>query len=286
MSTTEFDPAAFKRRQMQDWDGVAAGWRKWWPWFESAAQHVSDRLIQLAAVGTGSQVLDVATGTGEPAVTAAAAVGPAGSVIATDQSSGMLAIARERATEKGLDNLDLREQDAESLDFSDERFDAVLCRWGLMFMPDLPGALGHIRRVLRPGGRFATSIWGPPEKTPGLSLAMGVVNKLIQPPPPPEDAPSMYKLSPAGTLEAAIAQAGFTRIEAERQVVDFAFSGVDEYITFLQEVVVVITELLADASAERQAQVWEAIAAAVGPFTDEKGKVSLPSETILVVGAK
>src|ERR1019366_10062593 len=88
MTEQSFDPLRFKNEQRRDWDVAAAGWKKWWPVFERAAQHVSDRLVELAGIKAGARVLDVATGNGEPALTAARRAGAGGRVIATDQSDG------------------------------------------------------------------------------------------------------------------------------------------------------------------------------------------------------
>ena len=286
MNQTAYDPTMYKETQQREWDAVAAGWKKWWEWFELRAQHVSNRLIEIGNVQPGQNVLDVATGIGEPALTAAYKVGPEGHVIATDQAAGMLEIAGERKASLRLENLEFKHMDAEALDFPDESFDTVLCRWGLMFLPDLEGTLGQIRRVLRPGGRFATSIWGVPEKTPGISMPMGVIKKMIRPPTPPEDAPSTYKLSPPGVLEMAFTQAGFSNVIAETHQVDFAFESVDEYIRFLKDVAPGFTVMLANETEDRRAEAWQAVAAGAGAFTDGHGAVSMPSETILVVGEK
>jgi enediyne biosynthesis protein CalE5 len=115
MSTVPFDPNQWKARQRQEWDTVAAGWRAWWPTFERSLQVLNDHLIALAHIEAGQRVLDIATGIGEPAVTAARRVGPTGQVVAIDQSPQMLAIARERAAALGLQNVQFRELDAERL---------------------------------------------------------------------------------------------------------------------------------------------------------------------------
>ena len=141
MSDQPFDPDQYKAGQQKQWDSVSAGWGKWWPTIEGFSQPVSDRLMELANIGEGQMILDVATGIGEPAVTAAKRVGPTGKVIATDHSDGMLQIARDRAADGGLTNLEFRQVDGGSLDFEQATFDAVTCRWGLMFMPDLDAAL-------------------------------------------------------------------------------------------------------------------------------------------------
>ena len=171
MSTQSFNPDSYKNGQEQEWDAAAAGWRKQWAVFETSAQFVNDRLVELAEIKPGNRVLDVATGIGEPAVTAAKFVGAEGRVVATDQSTGMLAIAKERAAGLGLNNIEFQATDAEALDFPEGSFDAVVCRWGLMFLPDIAAALAGIYKSLVRGGKFSTSVWGLP---PVVPMASGV----------------------------------------------------------------------------------------------------------------
>ncbi|HSR56864.1 MAG TPA: class I SAM-dependent methyltransferase, partial [Candidatus Binataceae bacterium] len=102
MATSEQDR---KRAQRESWDAAAAGWEKWWSIFEKAAQCVSDRLVALAHVKPGDRVLDIATGTGEPAITAARTVGASGHVLGVDHSPGMVAAARRRAATLALNNV-------------------------------------------------------------------------------------------------------------------------------------------------------------------------------------
>src|SRR5215469_18417216 len=175
MSTVPFDPNQWKARQRQEWDTVAAGWSAWWPIFERSMQVLNDHLIALAHIEPGQRVLDIATGIGEPAVTAAKRVGPTGQVVAIDQSSQMLAIARERVATLGLQNIEFRVLDAEQLDLLEEKFDAVLCRWGLMLFPQLVPALDGVRQRLLPGGRFAAAVWPAPARVPALSLPRDVI---------------------------------------------------------------------------------------------------------------
>ena len=120
MTTQQFDPARYKEGQRQEWDAVATGWRKWWEIIEGGARQVSDRMLELAEIQTGQRVLDVATGIGEPAVSAARKVGPTGHVVATDQSPQMLEIARERAASLGLQNMEFKVTDAEALELPGE----------------------------------------------------------------------------------------------------------------------------------------------------------------------
>ena len=97
------------------WNNAAEGWQTWWETIERGAQKVSDKLVELAEIKSGDKVLDIATGIGEPAVTAARKVMPHGKVIAIDISPQMLAIAKERTVSLGLQNIvEFKEVDAET----------------------------------------------------------------------------------------------------------------------------------------------------------------------------
>ena len=121
-SAVIFDSPAFKEAQRSDWQQAAPGWRRWYDVLEAevGGQVVSQKLVELADLEPGDTVLDVATGYGEPALTAARAVLPGGRVMATDIAPNLLAFGRERARRAGLDNVEFRESDAETLEFPDE----------------------------------------------------------------------------------------------------------------------------------------------------------------------
>ena len=284
MDAKSFDPDQYKAGQRQQWDSVADGWRKWWPTLEGFSQHVSDRIVELAHIGAGQTVLDVATGIGEPALTAAKVVGASGKVVATDISDGMLKIARERAAEAGLSNVEFQNVDGGGLDLQEATFDAAFCRWGLMFMPDIKAAVQKIHRALKPGGTFVASVWGPPEKTPFISLAMGTVQRKLDLPPPPPEAPNMFKLGAPGAVERIFAEAQFSEIAQETLIVDFQFDTVDEYVNFFRDIAAPIRLMLAGKSAEIVADVWQAIAEAAGAHVADDGRLHLPGETIIVSG--
>lgn len=286
MTTQAFDPQQYKERQRQEWDAVAAGWRKWWELIEAGVQHVSDRILELGEVQPGQRVLDVATGIGEPAVSAARRVGPSGHVTATDQSPQMLEIARERAAALGLQNIEFKEMDAETLELPAASFDAALCRFGLMFLPDLQAALNGMSRSLTPGGRMATAVWDVPPKTPIVSLAMGVMQRLFQPPPPPAGAPGPFALADTSVLEKGLADAGFTDIRTERMTLTIEFPSAQDYTEFIRDVVPPVRAMLASQPEEKQAEAWRAVAEAAGQFAGADGVVRMPNETILVAARR
>ena len=146
-----FDPVKFKALQRHEWGEVASGWKEWWKTHESGGQSISNHLLESAGIKRGDRVLDIATGIGEPAISAARRVGPDGRVVATDQAPEMLAIAQERAAAEGLRNIEFIKIDAEELDLPEESFDEVLCRQGLQYLPRLSPTLERVRELLTLG---------------------------------------------------------------------------------------------------------------------------------------
>jgi len=134
-------------------------------------------MLDLANIGPGTRVLDVATGTGDQALMAATRVGPAGSVLVTDIAERMVAVAAEAAQEAGRGNVMTAVLDAQQINRDPDTFDAVISRNGLMFIANLHDALVGIRRVLKPGGRFAAIVGSTPERNPIFALPIRVVSR-------------------------------------------------------------------------------------------------------------
>jgi len=285
MSTPAFDPVQYKAGQRQLWDTVAPGWKKWWPTQEQAAQPVSDRLVALAEIRPGHRVLDVGTGIGEPALTAAQRVGAAGHVVATDQAPQMLAIAQERALALGVQNVEFREMDAEALDFPDGSFDAILSRFALMFLPDLATALAKIRRMLRPNGTFATAVLDVAPKVPFASLAFGLAQTMFQLPPPPPGTPSPFGLA-EGKLEAALTQTGFTDMHTEIVPLVFAYQSAEAFTHYVRDVNAPLLAMLANQPAAQQAEYWQRLAGAVQQYAAADGSIQIPNTAICGVGRR
>src|SRR5258708_262850 len=208
MSDAPIDLDRVRREQREFWNNAAPGWKQMWTALDHAAQHVSDRLVELARIKPGDRVLDIATGSGEPGLTAARIVGANGLIVATDQSTAMLDLARERVATLGLSNVRFVETDAESLAGNERDFNAALCRWGLMFVPDLDAVSRRIAQLLVAGGIFATSVWGPAEKVPMIAAGDEQVRALANLPAPPPGAPSPLKLADSRPLEQALTNAG------------------------------------------------------------------------------
>ncbi len=221
MATLALDE--LKQRQRLEWQAAAPGWRKWDRLIMRGLQPVSDLLIRNAGIIDGYSVLDMATGTGEPALTIAKIVGRRGRVVGADLSPDMLQVARERMISQTLENVTFQVAEDEDLPtFQDNSFDAAVCRFGLMFMPNPVAVLRAIRRTLKPGRKVSVSVWGPPERAPFFTTAMKVVSKHFPDikPPPPGTPGGPFAIPSPRMLEDIFTKAGFLGFDSETAEVE------------------------------------------------------------------
>jgi ubiquinone/menaquinone biosynthesis C-methylase UbiE len=287
--SSTFDPNQFKMAQREGWDSVAEGWKEWWKPIEKGAQKISQRLIELARIKPGQRVLDIATGIGEPSITAAKVVGTGGGhVLATDISKQMLAIAKERATLLRLhDIIEFKESDAENLDLANSSFDAALCRWGLMLLPNIDAAIGKIYNSLVSGGRFAAAVWADATKVPIISLATRVIGSQVQMSAPPPGVPNPFSLADTNKLENSIARAGFRDIHIDTVIVTFEFESGKDYCRYCQAVSTSARIALSKETEERKEDVWRKVAEeAARNYGTAKGLIKMDNESICIVGTR
>lgn len=256
LAMTTPDPEAIKQREHATWTATAPGWRKHDDLISSGVAPVAERLLELAGIGEGTRLLDLASGTGEPALTAAKRVGSSGFVLGTDLVDDMLAFAREKAQRDGLSNVEFRCMDAEALDVDADSFDAATCRWGIMFMPDPVAALRRARAALREGGRVAVATWAEPARNPFAALPLSIVRRYIDVPAPPPNAPGIFAFADPARLRATLEQAGFSEIEVEELSVDMleVDSG-PAYWEVMSDLAGPITALMRQLPEDTQAQV-------------------------------
>ena len=286
-SAVTFDPLAFKEAQRSDWQLAALGWRQWYDVLEAEAggQVVSRKLVELADLEPGKTVLDVATGYGEPALTAARAVMPGGHVMATDIAPNLLAFGRERAARAGLDNVEFRESDAETLDFPNETFDAVLSRQGLQFLPDVAGTLKRLNAALRSDGRLAAAVWGPPD-TVQYALPIPIILRELNLPPPPSGRPGPFALGNAQMLAQLVADAGFRDIETGTVTVIYETASAEDFTRWIRDVAPPIAKLAKGQPAEVVDRVWRQVTAAWTPLLTAEGGVRTSNQAIWVAATK
>src|SRR5262249_19931082 len=169
-----------KSKNSTEWGssyGLVAA-EKWKAKSAAMGRAVTEALVDYARPKPGMRVLDLASGTGEPAISLADRVGPEGSVAALDLSVELLAIAEKRAQQRGLKNVHFHPADAPDLPFADESFDLATSRFGVMFFADVQTALRELYRVLRPGARACFAAWGPFEQ-PYWQSTVGVVARHV-----------------------------------------------------------------------------------------------------------
>ena len=217
-------------------------------------------------------------------------MGNSGRVTATDISSEMLAIAEERARSMGLHEvLEFKQGDAESLDLETyQAFDSVLCRWGLMFLPNLDNALRNIQRLLLPEGKLAAAVWSEPSKVPLISMPISIARQELKAPLLGQGVPGPFSLADIDSLKNSLEKAGFADIKSESITVVFEFDSADEYTQFNQDIVAPVRIMLANETEERKMEVWNAVTnQAKQRFVDKNtGRIKLGNEAICIVGSK
>jgi SAM-dependent methyltransferase len=182
----------------------------------SESAEVTAWLCREAHLQPGMRVLDLAGGSGHPALDAARIVAPDGSVVATDLVPEMVEALKRRAEASGLTNVQTAVVDAEAIAYPDNSFDAVTCRFGIMFCPSPDIAASEVRRVLKPDARFALSVWAMPDDSPAHTVVGEAIRRFGRPSPPVDfDVPGIYQLAPEGKLQRLLEGAGFRDVRVE-----------------------------------------------------------------------
>ncbi len=274
-----------KEQQRRRWSGNAANWDSQHERLQRETAVVTEWLCREAKIGPGMRVLDIACGSGHPALDAARLVRPGGSVVATDLVEEMVTATQRRAIEAGLDNLETRVMDAEAIDYPDASFDVVTCRFGLMFCPQPLQAAREILRVLRLGGRCALSVWDEPAKSPGQTVFGEALRRFGRPPPPVDiDGPGIYQLAAPGKLEGLLSEAGFSSIRTESLPLDAEYESFDalwDRIMARPGQGIDISAL----SGDELSQLKEALGEVVLPYTD-RGVIRLRMTPLCAIATK
>jgi ubiquinone/menaquinone biosynthesis C-methylase UbiE len=273
---------------VRTWDSAEAA-ELWQRGAARRAQTVAvatQKMFEAAGLRPGMRVLDLAAGTGDQSVLAARLVGPAGSVLATDISASMLSAAAQAAADAGLSNVETLVADASALQLPDEHFDAAICRFGLMFLPDLQAALVRVHRALKPGARFAALVWATEQKNPYMGLQLGLVREMGRVPSPPPSIARAVSLNEPGKLERALQDAGFRNVETTTVATPREFPSVDEAFEAMRSSSPTqgeLTRAMSDAEREQYATELKRRLAA---YQQADGRCILPGEALLAAGTR
>jgi ubiquinone/menaquinone biosynthesis C-methylase UbiE len=229
----------------------------------------TEAILHAAQVAPGMHVLDLASGTGDPALSLALAVGPEGSVTATDLVPEMLAAAADHAQQRHVTNLTFQPADPETLPFPAQTFDVATCRMGVMLFANVAQALREIHRVLKPAGRVAFIAQGPVDQNPWQASIMRVLRKYVQMPPPEAGAPHTYRFAQPGTLAQVLRDAGFRQVHEAFQEVPWPWPGSPEqYWTYRCETGPRFRQYLESLPLAAQASVSNEVIASIGEYYD------------------
>lgn len=284
------DPAKverFREKLREEWtdEQTVGAWRKWNDRMAEFTREATAAVLEAAHLRPGMQVLDLASGVGDPALSIAQAVGPSGHVTATDLGPGMIAFAEELAKKKGLRNIEFRVADVEALPFPDGSFDVVSCRFGVMFFPEQVKAFRECRRVLQPGGRVAFVVWGKREQ-PFLGTTVGVLMRYVEAPPPDPDAPHAFMFGERGLLRRRLEEAGFSDVREEVRTVTGRWKGTpEEYWQQFTEVAAPFRPLVAKLTPETRAKAEAEIFAGLGKLSSGK-ELLMPLEIVVGTGVR
>jgi SAM-dependent methyltransferase len=276
------EPEEFRRMMYEIAQATAPGWGSERAFIEEVVAPVRQWMLRELQPQPGDTVLELAAGAGDTGFEAAAAVGERGRLISTDFAPAMLDLARRRGAELGVETVDYRLMDAERIDLETDSVDAVLCRFGYMLMPDPAAALSDTRRVLRPGGRVALAVWGPPDRNPFFSITgMTLVERGHMPPPDP-DGPGPFSMASPERTRGLLDAAGFDSVHTEEVAVRFAFRDIDDYLTRTSNTAGPIGLALGGLSDDEHAAVREALEGALTPFAVNGGYV-IPGVALVAV---
>jgi len=257
---------------LRTWDQVAPAWERHRERLFEGQRAVSEWLVDAIAPSPGDDVLELSAGPGETGFLIAERVAPSGRVVSTDLAPGMVAAVRRGVQARGLVNVECRVMDAQQMDLPDVSVDAVLSRFGLMLMPEPSRALAEAHRVLRPGGRMAFAVWGPPERNPWIVVLGMTLMQLGHAPPGDPFAPGgMFSLAPPGVARDLTASAGFSRVRVEELPSAQRFDSFDDYWGFQSEVAGPLAVIVRSLSPEDVDRLRSALEEAVAPFRSADG---------------
>jgi ubiquinone/menaquinone biosynthesis C-methylase UbiE len=268
------------------WSKSAQFWEKHREVIRGMFEPVTRALIQDAEISSGQTILDIATGPGEPALSLAGVVGPAGKVCGVDPISGMIEAARRAASSSGVNNVQFEVAFADQLPFPAGIFDAVVSRFGAMFFPAPGDAAREILRVLKPGRKFALAVWHAADKNPFHYALSRVVDRHSPSPPPEPDVLDAFRFAVPGKLESFLKEAGATNVSERLLRFDIqAPISAEEFWAIRMEMSDSLREKIAALSSEQFTAVTRELLESVRKYSIGRG-VSFPAEVLMVSGTK
>jgi SAM-dependent methyltransferase len=271
---------------IEAWSGSAPYWEKHRAVIRQMFAPVTQALVKDGLVGSGQAVLDIATGPGEPALSIAELVGPEGQVVGIDPVPEMVAGARRAADRLGVRNVRFEVASADHLPFPSDSFDAVISRFGAMFFPSPVDAVREMLRVLKPGRKLALAVWHFADANPFFYALQRVIERYVDSPPPPPDAPDAFRFAGPGKLRDVLAQAG--AIAPTERLLEFKIEAalpVEDFWTLRCEISEKLREKVATLSGDKLIELKRDSIDALRAYSTDRG-MSFPAQVLIVSGAK
>jgi SAM-dependent methyltransferase len=278
--TQEHDTEAQRAEMIERWERAAPGWGRHAQHTREMGMPVSTWMIEQLSLQPGQEVLELAAGPGDTGFLAAELVAPGGKLISSDATEGMLEVARERARQMGVENVEFKQLQLEWIDLPTAAVDAVLCRWGYMLIVDPATALGETRRVLRPGGRLALAVWDVPQKNPWATISSRALIDEGAVSPPEPGGPGMFALAEPGVLEGMLEEAGFTDVLVEAVEFDRLYESFEDYWAETLDLSQMVSEALEPLSEDQRAAVRARVRALAESFNGDRGLL-LPGSSLV-----
>jgi SAM-dependent methyltransferase len=263
------------------WRRGARGWERRQATLREKTATVSRWLVDAIDPQPGERVLDLAAGPGETGFMAAQRLGERGRLLCTDQSPEMVDVARRRAQELGLQNVDFAVLDAQRMELEPASFDAAICRWGYMLMGDPGEAMRRTRAALRDGGRLALATWDRPDRNLWMTAPMMALVAQAAIPPPDPSAPSPFALHDPADLERRLADAGLRSVRTERLEFPQRYPSFDEYWAETMDMAAPLAGVLAGMTADAAESVRAATQQTLSPFTGSDGRIEVPARAVV-----
>lgn len=273
-----------REQQKATWNKFSSGWKKWDDLTMGFLKPTGDEIIARLKPKGVDLILDIAAGTGEPGLTIATMLS-GGKVVITDLADDMLTVAREKASARGISNVEFQACDVCELPFADNTFDAVSCRFGFMFFPDMQLAAKEMFRVLKPNGRIATSVWNVPEKNAWVTVMAGTINRNMELPAPPPGAPGIFRCAQSGVIADIFKEAGIKNISEKEVPVKFLARTADVYWNMQTEIAAPVVAALSKADEPMKEKIKKEVYELVNQkFPD--GNVVFDGSSLVIYGEK
>jgi len=275
------DPNEYRRAACDQWSRSADGWGKRIGDIQDWATPVTRWMLDALALQPGETVVELAAGPADIGLVAAELVQPGGRVLISDFADEMLDVARARAADLNIENVEFRRLDLESIEIGAGLVDAALARWGLMLVADPEAGGRELRRILRPGGRLALAVWDEPEENPWATIpTQELIERGLVPPRDPA-GPGMFALAPADKLRNLLEEAGFTDVEVEAVGLVRRQASAEEYLDVTLDLSRPLADVMARIDPEQAAAVREGIKARLAPYRDADGAIVLPARSLV-----